>query len=224
MRRDRLLNEKLEDLPTRIDGFRVLILHNDLWVAERMLVKILNALKGRKIYFVIYSNTKHMRLEKLLKLCSQNERAERRAERADWWGEFEVLREVEIIKVGTNGNTCFGRIQRLVDPHYHYPDTLIDSIYRIDERSVIVFYGFVLDDFEHFLEILDNVNSNSTVLTEYPLVEYEYYDQILREYHDVIIKVQRQDLNFSIVVEPRVPICEEVNVQLDPYDVRYSFH
>lgn len=63
MRRDGLLNEKLEDLSTRIDGFRVLILHNDLWVAERMLVKILNALKGRKIYFVIYSNTKQVRLD-----------------------------------------------------------------------------------------------------------------------------------------------------------------
>jgi len=207
MHTDRLLNEKIKDLSTRINGFRVLILHNDLLIAERMLVKILNALEKQKVYLVIYSNARHARLEKLLKLYSQNR-------------EFEILRKVEIIKVGTNSNTSFGRIQRIVDPHNLYPDSLIDSIYEISDESVIVFYGFVLDDFERFLEILDNVNTNSTILTEYPLVEYK--DQILKEYHDLIIKIQKQDLYFSILVEPRVPICEEVNVQLDLYSVTHT--
>ncbi len=134
----------------------------------------------------------------------------------------ELLQDFNIIKVGTVNNTSFGRIYCLIDPNNQYPDSLIDLVRKLN--GVLVFYGFVLDFFENFVEILDHLNSEVTVLTEYPIEDYEYYSRVLGEFYDVILRVQKDDVGSCIHIEPRIPVCEEKSIHLDFFKIqRLSF-
>ncbi len=206
----------LEDLISRLDGLRTLLVYDSpVTVWSLLFHHILSHFESKNVYLAIYSESMNRRASKSYEslLRTSPEKARN-------------LDKVNIIKIGTNEEIPFGKLYEFIKLDESWCDKLENIIKNFDNSDVVIFHGFslvqILYDKKWLIQKLrffDHIPPDVTIINKVSKEFYSGWEEgVLKKLHDVVIKIEKSerglvdyDNSYLIGVEQSIIVDVPIN-------------